>query len=112
MGNANVRLQDITVLTSDWVSSGGGYIHDVSPTAPYGGVVVYFQAQVQLVGDYVQLPYTLTSPFPAGYLLYYSTCFDTHFAGCVRLIYQNPNGVTTAPTRTMVFRVVSFSGMP
>ena len=109
-GNANVRIQDINVPSNQWSQSGNAYVYNVSPTVSYGGVVVYFHAGIVFTQDYVQLPYTLTSP--AGYLLHYSTCFDTSFPGCVVLIYQNPNGVTTAPSSAMTFRVISFAGLP
>lgn len=107
-GDANVQVQDLTVTPSQWIQSGTGYIHDLGPSVPYGGVLVYFQAQIQLVGDYVQLPYALTAPFPAGYQLLYSTGFDTQYAGFVRIIYMNPNGVTAPPTEDLTFRVITF----
>jgi len=59
-----------------------------------------------LVGDYTPLPYT----FPSKYQLLFTTGFDTHFAGFVRIIYQNLSGATVAPTTSFKFRIISFSG--
>ncbi|HEY5226953.1 MAG TPA: hypothetical protein VIJ19_00360 [Opitutaceae bacterium] len=105
-----MKIQDITVSPSQWEASGPGYIHDVGPDISSGGVLVYFQAQIQLVGDYVQLPYTSSSAGAPGYQLLYSTIFNPAVAGVVRIIYESPNGTTAAPTQSMTFRVITFSG--
>jgi|GEM_PF-3602024 len=45
-GNANVKIQDTTVLPSQWINSGGGVIFDLFPKIQYGGVIVYYQSQI------------------------------------------------------------------